>query len=163
MKIIKAKLDDLSIIYSNLEKAISFMRSYGNYEQWNDEDDIKEGIINDIKLSRYYVIKNDFNEIIGSFMFTLDEEPTYKQIDGKWLNNEQYGVIHRIMSSKNEKGILSYALDYCFNIVDNIRIDTHIDNKPMRHLLEKYGFTYCGVITLKNKQKRNAYQKNNSK
>lgn len=159
MKILKAKFDDLLIIYSNLEKSISFMRSYGNFEQWNDEDDIKEGIVNDIKLGRYYVIKNDFDEIIGSFMFSLDAEPTYKQIDGKWLNDDKYGVIHRIMSSHNEKGILSYALDYCFSIIDNIRIDTHVDNKPMRHLLEKNGFVYCGVITLKNKQKRNAYQK----
>lgn len=159
MKILKAKLNDLNTIYENLDRAIAFMRSYGNFEQWNNEDDIKDAIVVDIQKGRYFVVLNDSNEIIGSFMFSVTNEPTYREIEGLWLNDCEYGVIHRIMSSQKEKGILKFVLDYCFSLTNNIRIDTHKDNTPMRHLLEKNGFTYCGIITLTNKQKRYAYQK----
>ena len=30
----------------------------------------------------------------------------------------------------------------------NIRIDTHLDNRIMQHVIKKYGFTYCGIIYL---------------
>ena len=51
-----------------------------------------------------------------------------------------------------------------FVIVDgskdnNIRIDTHRDNKIMRHNIEKHCFTYCGIIYLANGDERLAYQK----
>ncbi|MBR1526072.1 MAG: hypothetical protein IJ640_05360 [Prevotella sp.] len=50
-------------------------------------------------------------------------------------------------------------MDYCFGITDNIRIDTHRDNRIMQHLMQKEGFTYCGIIYLDNGDERLAYQK----
>ena len=57
-------------------------------------------------------------------------------------------------------------------IYENIRIDTHRDNKIMQHNILKQGFTYCGIIYLqsgdaldqrslasKGTQERLAYQK----
>jgi hypothetical protein len=49
-------------------------------------------------------------------------------------------------------------MDYCFSQDPNIRIDTHRDNKIMRHLVEKHGFAYCGIIYLDNGDERLAYQ-----
>ena len=49
---------------------------------------------------------------------------------------------------------MAEVLAWSFSQIDNIRIDTHRDNKPMRHLLEKYGFTYCGIIYLLNGDER---------
>jgi RimJ/RimL family protein N-acetyltransferase len=51
------------------------------------------------------------------------------------------------------------VLEFCFSKTDNIRIDTHDDNKTMQHILLKNGFTYCGIIYLKNGDERLAYQK----
>lgn len=44
--------------------------------------------------------------------------------------------------------------------VGNIRIDTHADNKSMQRLLERFGYEYCGEITiLSSGAPRNAYMK----
>ncbi len=40
----------------------------------------------------------------------------------------------------------------------NIRIDTHLDNRIMQHVIKKYGFTYCGIIYLASGDERLAYQ-----
>ena len=46
---------------------------------------------------------------------------------------------------------------------ESVRVDTHEGNIPMRRLLEKHGYTACGVITLLSGseagQKRVAYEK----
>lgn len=42
---------------------------------------------------------------------------------------------------------------------NNIRIDTHWDNKPMQGALAKAGFHYCGIIHLLDGDERLAYQK----
>ena len=39
-----------------------------------------------------------------------------------------------------------------------IRVDTHEGNIPMRKMLEKQGFVYCGVIHLADGSPRVAYQ-----
>ena len=54
------------------------------------------------------------------------------------------------------------VLDYAFSLTDTIRIDTHHDNRTMRTLLDKYSFTYCGIILLENGDPRLAYQRTNT-
>ena len=41
----------------------------------------------------------------------------------------------------------------------SLRADTHADNKIMQHLLEKNGFTRCGIIHVADGSPRFAYQK----
>jgi RimJ/RimL family protein N-acetyltransferase len=50
-------------------------------------------------------------------------------------------------------------MDYCFAHATNIRIDTHRDNHIMQHVIQKHGFTYCGIIYLLSGDERLAYQK----
>ena len=100
-------------------------------------------------------------KIIGVFVYFKGNDPTYDKIDGKWLDDEEYGVIHRIASCG--KGVFSECVDWCLNQHHNIRIDTHKDNKIMQHLLSKHGFSYCGIIWLEDGSERLAYQLNNSK
>ncbi len=56
-------------------------------------------------------------------------------------------------------GTFSKALAFCEQLEPNIRIDTHQNNKRMQHLLEKNGFTYCGIILTEEQAPRLAYQK----
>ena len=90
---------------------------------------------------------------------TIEDILNYDVIEGKWLNDEPYGTIHRIASNGTEKGIMKICLDYCDNYVSNIRIDTHKDNKIMQHLLEKFNFKYCGIIYLSDGNPRLAYHR----
>ena len=40
-----------------------------------------------------------------------------------------------------------------------MKIDTHRENRVMQKLLEKNGFTYCGIIYAEDGSRRMAYQK----
>ena len=99
-------------------------------------------------------------EILGTFCFILGEDPTYLNIyEGAWLNDEPYGVIHRMAASGKRKGVSEACLNWCFEHFENIRVDTHRDNKVMQHILAKYGFQRCGIIYVKNGTERIAYQR----
>ena len=50
-------------------------------------------------------------------------------------------------------------MEYLDTLTDNIRIDTHRDNKIMQHNLAKYGFEYCGIIHIASGAERLAYQR----
>ena len=101
----------------------------------------------------------DEEEVVAVFAFIIGDDPTYRVIEGSWLNDRPYGVIHRIGSNGKAKGIIPFVMEYAFSRIDNIKIDTHKDNRIMQHVLEKNGFKYCGVITIEDGTKRVAYQK----
>ena len=152
-------IDDLNLILDIYAKARAFMKSTGNPNQWFDNKPLKEDIISDINHRHHHVVYED-NKIYGCFTFFKGEDPTYKIIDdGSWLNNEEYGVIHKVASSQEKKGVFKVILDYCEKEINNLRIDTHKDNKVMQHNLEKNGFKRCGIIYLKDGAKRLAYHK----
>ncbi|HHT67128.1 MAG TPA: GNAT family N-acetyltransferase [Erysipelotrichaceae bacterium] len=153
-------LEDLPQVRKVYEHARFIMRESGNSQQWVEGYPQENIIREDIFLSQHYLIEKE-GMVIAVFAFIEGEDPTYQFIEGQWLNDEKYGVIHRLGSLQKEKGILKKCIDYCFERVDNIRVDTHEDNAIMRYLLVKYGFTECGVIYLQNGSPRIAYQKNN--
>ena len=37
-------------------------------------------------------------------------------------------------------------MNYALGVNPHLRIDTHENNRPMRHLCESRGFTQCGII-----------------
>ena len=157
-QIVLTKEEDLSVVMSIYDKARLFMRQSDNLHQWTNGYPTREIIKEDIALKQSYIIKKN-DTILAVFTFINGHDDTYDYIEGQWLNNEKYGVIHRIGSNQIEKGMLKVAVDYCFHFVNNLRIDTHKDNKVMQHLLEKEGFTKCGIIYLKDGNPRIAYQK----
>ena len=67
--------------------------------------------------------------------------------------------MHRIASGGTRRGCASFCLDWALNQCGNLKIDTHRDNRIMQHLLDKNGFTYCGIIYLDDGTERLAYQK----
>lgn len=161
MEIRKTKTEDIPEIVEIYDKARAFMRQTGNLLQWNSNYPNAETLSWDIERDGSYVcIKGE--RIVGSFFFVIGEEPTYKVIkDGDWHNCDPYGVIHRVASDGSTKGLMHKILDFCFQKIDNIRIDTHRDNKVMQNALLSYGFEYCGIIYLSNGDERLAYQYTN--
>ena len=158
MIIRKAKPDDEDRIFEILDAAKAFMRSTGNTSQWDEEDYPGNMIKGDIAKGYGHVVEE--NGVVRAYLALIEgADPTYANIEGKWLNDAPYAVIHRVASDGKCHNILEAILEYAFSLIDNVRIDTHEDNGPMRHKLEKNGFTYCGTIYVSDGTPRRAYQK----
>ncbi len=155
-----ADKNDLNDILAIYESARCFMRNSGNPNQWGENNPPRSKTEEDIEQGCLYAVEDE--NILAVFYFNIGDDPTYEKIyEGKWLNNEPYGVIHRIAVSDaaRGKGIASACFDYAFKMINNVKIDTHEDNLPMQRALLKYGFTKCGIIHLANGDKRIAFQK----
>ena len=160
MEIRKATLNDLNELLRIYAHAREEMVANNNPLQWGDFEPSKAKIVSRINSNVHYVIENN-GQICGTFSLIPGRDPTYTHIDGEWLNDLPYLTIHTIASNNTVKGVLKAAIDYGFSLCNTIRIDTHIDNKIMIHLLKKYGFAFCGVIRLENSEPRQAYMKTN--
>ncbi|MCL2461461.1 MAG: GNAT family N-acetyltransferase [Defluviitaleaceae bacterium] len=158
MTIRKTAAGDLPAVMDIYAGARDFMRDSGNPGQWGEGYPSLEMIERDIADGKSYVCV-DKAEIAAVFYFGAEREPTYAKIDGAWLNDGYYGVVHRIARAGNAKGAAAFCVEWCLEQCGNVRIDTHRDNAPMRGLLERLGFVYCGVIWLANGDERLAYQK----
>ena len=159
MEIRKARLEDLDQLMDIFHTARCFMRQNGNTRQWINGYPQRELVVQDIEKGVCYVSVED-NSITGTFTLIEGDDPTYKVIrDGQWINDKPYGTIHRAASSGKKKGLFGEYVKWSFEKCGNLRADTHEDNKIMQHLLEKNGFKYCGIITVKNGTLRRAYQK----
>lgn len=159
MEIKIAQADQIEEIIDIYKYARKFMKENGNGEQWGDRHPPRELIEEDIRRKKLYVCMND-EEIACVFYFNMEDDPTYRVIKGgAWLNDKPYGVVHRIASAKGSKGAATFCLNWAYELAGNVRIDTHEDNKPMRGLLEKLGFIYCGIIYIASGASRIAFQK----
>jgi hypothetical protein len=153
---------DLPTILTLIEDGRQIMRSDGNLHQWSGNSPSADLIIEDID-NGYSYLCIEGKKTIGTFAFIPGPDPTYLKIyEGAWIETESpYYVIHRMASTPESHGVFSAAMDYCFSVTNNIRIDTHRDNHIMQHNLLKHGFLYCGIIYLLNGDKRLAYQRLN--
>ena len=159
----KATLKDMPVLLEIYERARKFMVSTGNTNQWTNGYPSKEILTEDIERNEMYVLEDE-DGIQASFVFYCGIDPCYNEIyDGQWLNDEPYGVIHRIATRGLKKHMADIILEYCESKIDNIRMDTHMDNKPMQNFMLKHGFKHVGTIYLKNGQSRLAFHCNLNK
>ena len=148
-------LEDILAIYATARR---FMEENGNPTQWKDGYPDREMLAQDILHRRLYVIFDNFG-IHGVFFFAVMKDPTYDVIEGgSWRSDEPYGVIHRI-ASDGSGGIFGASLAFCKKQISHIRIDTHRDNLPMQHVLEKHGFLPRGIIYVADGTPRIAYDR----
>ena len=124
MEIRKASMDDWEEIQKIYASARQFMAEHGNAGQWGTNYPQEELLLDDIAQGKLYVCTED--GIAAVFYFAAGEDPTYRRIeDGAWLNEEPYGVVHRIASARTVKGAASFCIDWALEQSGNIRIDTH--------------------------------------
>lgn len=154
----KATLFQLPQIMAVYAHARQFMAQNGNPDQWGTAYPSETMIRQDIQNGKCYVNLED-DRICAVFYFAVEADPTYGYIEGAWLNDAPYGVIHRIAVGESGKGVAAECFVFASEHCENIRIDTHEKNIPMQRCLAKNGFTRCGIIYLENGDPRIAYQK----
>ena len=175
MKIRPMKEQDLPQLFELYAHARKYMAETGNPHQWPEDYPSRERLLRDIENGGYVILDespNDKDEeqsshhnrgesvIVGAFVLEENaHELAYDTIDGKWLNDEPYAVIHRCATLHNQKGIGQFFMDWCFEKCSNIRVDTHKDNLPMIKFLKKNDFIYCGIVHYEESGERLAYHK----
>lgn len=162
----RAKICDVENIMTVIKEAQKYL-SEQNIDQWQDDFPNADVIAADISKDTGYVFEND-GKIVGFFAFYDPPEPVYAHLeDGQWLNNtDSYGAIHRVAVSKECRGMgLGHRIyEECIDFAKergyaSIRVDTHPNNKIMRHTAESHGFKLCGVVYYPGKLKRIAFEK----
>lgn len=160
----KATLADLPAIMPIYDKARETMRRTGNPHQWNSTYPSADLIEEDIREGYCHVCLLPDGRVCGTFWFGVIEEPTYAYIeDGAWPDDRPYGVIHRLASDGEVKGIGRRVFEWALAQHPNIRVDTHRDNRVMQHIVTSLGFDYCGVIYVADGSPRLAYRRDDSK
>lgn len=151
---------DLSRILEILDEARAIMRENGNLTQWSNGYPSAEVILADIAAGEGFMCMEG-EQSVGYFCFMVgkDPDPNYCRIEGDWLNDDPYGVIHRLASARLVRGVAGAAFSFAFSRIHNVRVDTHRENVPMQRFLEKEGFRYCGTIYVADGTPRDAFQK----
>lgn len=153
-----ARLSDLDEIMQIYARARQVMAENGNPTQWGDSYPSRELVEHDICTNRLFVYMVH-GKMMAVFTLMLREDPTYAEIEGEWLNDAPYGVMHRLASAGSCPGMGKAVLEWCAQRCGNLRADTHEDNKIMQHVLEKNGFVRCGIIHVEDGTPRIAYQR----
>ena len=135
------------------------MQKTGNGSQWGTTYPPVEQVEADIREGKSYVCEAE-GILSGVFYFSEGPDPDYAKIyEGSWIGNENYHIMHRVAAPGRVKGAGSFCIRWCAKHSGwDLRIDTHRNNLPMQHVLEKNGFQRCGIIHLANGDERIAYE-----
>ncbi|EAY15594.1 acetyltransferase, GNAT family protein [Trichomonas vaginalis G3] len=146
-----ANESDKDKIWEILQQAIAQRKADGS-NQWQDGYPNTETVANDIK-NKYGYVLTENGIVIAYAAAIFDVEPAYNDLEGKWLTNGDYLVIHRIATHKSVKGrglgtkILEMLEDIAVSKkIYSIKVDTNFDNKAMLHILDKLKYVYCGEV-----------------
>lgn len=158
----QATLRDVTEIADLLSRAVKAMEQDGNM-QWSATYPVAEDVIADVLNGNAYVLEE--GKIVAYGALILTGEPAYDALEGEWLCDGKYIVVHRLAvdSAMNGRGLGGRFLKLCEKLAVekgcvSFRIDTKDTNRRMLRLLEKSGFEYCGLVHYDERIRR-AYEK----
>ncbi|MDI5894966.1 GNAT family N-acetyltransferase [Flavobacterium algoritolerans] len=159
----KAELSEIAPIWEILQQAIQRRKEDGS-NQWQDGYPNPEVIQKDIEKEEAFVLV-DGETIIGYSAVLINDEPAYEKIEGNWLTNGDFVVLHRVAISEKYLGkglakmILKCIEEFAVNNnIYSIKADTNFDNIAMMKIFESSGYTYCGEVYFRGSP-RKAYEK----
>jgi len=160
----KARKKDIPKILEIIGQAQQRMKNR-NLDQWQNGYPDEAAILNDIEKGvGHTFLKGE--EIVAYAAIVFDPDPFYQEIDGRWISSgEPYINVHRIAIHDTwlRHGFAQHIIKYAEKKavregVHWFRIDTHHDNIPMRNMIREAGFTFCGIVQVRDGQ-RMAYEK----
>ena len=154
----KAEPNDQETIWEILQQAILRRKNDGS-SQWQDGYPST-----DIENEFGYLLEID-GEIAAYSALIFNNEPAYENIEGKWLSDDDFFVVHRVAVSDQflGKGIATKLFLEIENFakqkqVFSIKVDTNFDNLAMLKILKKLNYTYCGEVYFRGSA-RKAFEK----
>lgn len=163
MQLRKATITEVPVIWEILQYAIAQRKADGS-QQWQDGYPNENSIRNDVDNGSAYVLEDNGTILLYAAVI-FDKEPAYENIEGKWLTEGDYMVLHRVAASPLAKGkgiatqFFQIIEDLCVqNNVFSIKIDTNFDNVPMLKIIDRLGYTYCGEVYFRGSA-RKAFEK----
>lgn len=160
-------MDAIMAMYHGAQMALGEL----GVDQWQDGYPTEAIVREDIALGRCWLFEEEqagcAARAVGVSALVFGEDATYAVVyDGAWRYSGDYATVHRIAVAPGAKrrGVATRMLATLERMAreggaELLRADTHQDNRPMRSLMEKNGFEYCGVILLENGAPRVAYEK----
>lgn len=159
----KAELSEIAPIWRILQQAVLRRKEEGS-NQWQDGYPNPEVVQKDIERGDGFVLLSG-ETIIGYSAVLINNEPAYEKIEGNWLTNDDFVVLHRVAISEKYLGkgfakmILGYIEDFArSNNIYSIKADTNFDNIAMLKIFENSGYSYCGEVYFRGSA-RKAYEK----
>ena len=98
----KATFNDKEAVWKILQEAIERRRKDGS-KQWQDGYPNPETVQKDMEQNFGYVLVSE-GETVAYCAIILNYEPAYEEIEGQWLNDEEFFVIHRVAVSEKAAG-----------------------------------------------------------
>lgn len=151
MELRKATHTEIPLIWDILKHAIQQRKKEGS-QQWQNGYPNEKVVTDDIN-NDYGHVLIDNNRIVAYVAIIFDIEPVYNDINGEWLTNGEYIVVHRVATSNALKGkgiatlLFQMIEELCIaKKVFSIKVDTNFDNIPMLKIMDKLGYTYCGEV-----------------
>lgn len=147
----KATIKDKDRVWGVLQQAIELRKQDGS-QQWQDGYPNAEVVQHDIDQGYGYVLLSE-GRILAYIAVIFDGEPAYNALEGKWLSDQDYVVVHRLAVAQDikTKGAATFIMKQVEALavarkVYSIKVDTNFDNKAMLRVFEKLGYQYCGEV-----------------
>lgn len=155
--------EDVPLIWTILQYAIEQRRLDGS-RQWQDGYPNPDTVRSDLEQGVAHVVEEQGTLLLYAAVI-FEPEPAYEAIEGRWLTDGPYMVLHRVAAAPEAKGkgiattFFRMVEDLCRERdVPSIKVDTNFDNGPMLRIMDKLGYTYCGEVYFRGSARR-AYEK----
>lgn len=153
MEIVVAQAEHVEAMTAITDQARASMAAMG-IDQWQCGYPDRGTWEADVAVGMAYV-GLDEGRVVAVFRYADEPEAAYETLKGEWLTDGPYATVHRCAVDPVCRGrgiigeLFSFACDKAAaDGMVSVRIDTHQDNAPMRRAVEKFGFVFCGDITL---------------
>ncbi|MDE6093696.1 MAG: GNAT family N-acetyltransferase, partial [Muribaculaceae bacterium] len=110
-----ATLDDLPQIMPIMEAAVARMLREGK-QQWDETCPALPHIMDDVMAGQGYVLE-ECGKVMAYGAVVYTGEPAYDDLDGEWLSDGTYVVVHRLAVLQESQG--SGVATLFFNMVEN--------------------------------------------
>lgn len=159
----KATESEIPQIWEILKQAIARRKADGS-KQWQDGYPNPDVVKKDLERGIGYVLTDD-ETLIGYSAVLINDEPAYSELEGEWLTNGDFVVVHRVAISDSHLGkglsktILKHIEEFAIqNEIYSIKIDTNFDNMAMLKIVDQIGYKYCGEVYFRGSARR-AFEK----
>ncbi len=155
---------DIPALLTIAAEGSAYLREQG-VPQWQDGFPNAEVFARDIREGTCWLFTHG-GEPAGCASLFFAPEPGYDAIHGAWqTDGAACAVIHRtaVRAAYRGRGLADEMFQLCEDLAlgrgcGSVRIDTHERNRPMRAVLERRGYAYCGVIELKDTPEKDPWR-----